>query len=150
MFSSFLYAGVRIFNIFSSVSKRLEDTFAERRKLQRVQKRFGRHLPRVCKLTSVASLLGLGLCGMQVYSLHQMYQYLNSISYITEEDKLWEWWICESLYRIIEVAMGCFLCSIVHIPARHSRPKTRTKEMATKRTEKGTSRSVINRRASQE
>lgn len=149
VFSSFLYAGVRFFNMFSSISKRLEDISAERRKLQRVQKRFGRRLPRVCKLTSIASLLGLLLCGMQVYSLHQMYQYLY-ISYITEEDKLWEWWICESLYRIIEIAMGCFLCCIIHVPARHSlKAQTATTEKGIRATI-GQSRSGISRRSSQE
>ena len=131
VFSSFLYAGVRLFNTFSSISGRLQDITAERRKLRRVQKRFGRCLPRVCKLTSIASLLGLVLCGLQVYSLHQMYRYLY-ISYITEEGKLWEWWICESLYRVTELAMGAFLCCIVHVPSKHKPHHVLSKEVATK------------------
>ena len=120
VFSSFLYAGVKVFKMFSSINSNLEDTSEHRRKLRRVRVTFGRQFSKVCKITSIASLLGLILCGMQIYSLHRVYRYLY-VSRISRVDEIWEWWICESVYRLIEIAMGCLLCYIVHVPAKPSR-----------------------------
>ncbi|XP_033102689.1 proline-rich transmembrane protein 4-like [Anneissia japonica] len=69
------------------------------------------------RVTLITALLGLGLCGLQLYGMLVVYA-----PNAEEEPQPWPWWIYQTIFRACEIGMCITMCFVATQPLRRYNP----------------------------
>ena len=113
---SFIYSGTKVIREAAKTRKQLTSIGEKEERSSRV--RPGKsNMSKVAKITLATSVLGLGCCALQIYSLVGVYGLYST----TVNPEPWPWWIFQTGFRLTELAMACTIAYSVMQPADRGR-----------------------------
>lgn len=115
---AFIYSGMKVVLLERNNKKQLK-SIQNRTGAQSRDSSLSRNsnFAKVAKITLVTSILGLGCCCMKLYSMFCIYKLYAE--HVTPEP--WSWFIFQTGFRVIELAMACTLLYCVFQPAKTQR-----------------------------
>lgn len=119
--ASFLYSGGKLLHQSRKVRRRLGHFRSSGGASQTGEsQRPHNSTTKVARITIATSVLGLLCCALQTYSLFGVYGLYSTVVH----PEPWSWWVFQTCFRLMELAMACTIAYSVQQPAeRTSKPR---------------------------
>lgn len=107
--ASFIYCGLKVIRKVKTLARQLQHQGQS-------------SVSKVAKVTLVTSCLGLACSILHVYSLFVLYRFFRGNE---ERPEPWMWWIFQTCFRWIEIAMACTISYCIMQPSKRRSVATR-------------------------
>lgn len=107
--ASFIYCGLKVIRKVKTLARQLQHHSQS-------------SISKIAKVTLVTSTLGLACSILHVYSLFVLYRFFRSNE---ERPEPWMWWIFQTCFRWIEIAMACTISYCIMQPPKRGSVSTR-------------------------